>query len=69
MLNEDIFVEKDSHAAEKPVKITAFEPIITDSRNAARVLEENEILYEGDIELGKIGFCKIEAQQGCLTGS
>ena len=69
MLNEDVFVEKDSHADEKPVKITAFEPIITDSRNAGRVLEENDILYEGDIELGKIGFCKIEAQQGCLTGS
>lgn len=69
MLNEDIIAEKDSNAMEKPVKITAFEPIITDSRNAARVLEENKILYEGDIELGKIGFCKIETQQGCLIGS
>ena len=69
MLNEDIFVEKGSHASEETVKSTEFEPILTDSRNAARVLEENGIVYEGDIELSKIGFCKIEAQQGCLTGS
>ena len=32
-------------------------------------LEQNGIIYEGEIELSKIGFCKIEAQQGCLTGS
>ena len=44
-----MLVENDSQAVEKPVKLTAFEPIITDSRNAARVLEENDILYEGDI--------------------
>lgn len=68
-MNEDILVEKGSLVAEESVKRTEFEPIITDSRNAVRVLEENGIVYEGDIELGKIGFCKIEAQQGCLTGS
>lgn len=50
-------------------KNTEFLPVITDSRNAASVLEENGISYEGEIELKKIGFCKIEAQQDCLTGS
>ena len=50
-------------------KNTEFLPVITDSRNAASVLEENGISYEGEIERKKIGFCKIEAQQDCLTGS
>ena len=50
-------------------KNTEFLPVITDSGNAASVLEENGISYEGEIELKKIGFCKIEAQQDCLTGS
>ena len=68
-MNEEILVEKDSPVVQEKEKRQVFEPILTDSRNAARVLEENGIGYEGDIELDKIGFCKIESQQGCLTGS
>lgn len=51
--------------SEKP----RFEPILTDSHHALEVLEEHGIVYEGDINLGQIGFCKAEAQQECLTGS
>lgn len=63
--------EKDVCAIEKTEnnKKAEFIPVITDSRNAVRVLEENGIRYEGEIELKKIGFCKLEAQQDCLTGS
>lgn len=66
MTGEDGLEREVSDAAGKAV---GFEPIITDSQNAAVVLEKNEIYYEGEIELNKIEFCKIEAQQGCLTGS
>lgn len=59
---EDNIIDEKGRAAE-------FEPDITDSRNAARVLEENGIVYDGEIELETIGFCKVEAQQDCLTGS
>ncbi|MCI6888222.1 MAG: hypothetical protein MR868_13425 [Lachnospiraceae bacterium] len=69
MLDEDILKAKDNYAADKIEKSTEFEPIITDSHHVINVLEENGIIYEGEIELNKIGFCKIEAQQGCLTGS
>ena len=71
MLAEDVLEGKKNIAIEKTEKGKSieFEPIITDSSNAVRVLEENGIMYEGEIELNKIGFCKIEAQQGCLTGS
>lgn len=46
-----------------------FEPIITDSLHAMSVLEEKGIIYEGEIELNRIAFCKLEAQQNCMTGS
>ena len=46
MADEDILEEKSKE----------FEPIITDSKNAARVLEENGILYEGEMKLSKIVF-------------
>lgn len=69
MLDGDILQINDTSENEKIEKLTEFEPIITDSHNAARVLEENGIIYEGEIDLKNIGFCKVEAQQGCLTGS
>ncbi|MGN9055581.1 magnesium transporter CorA family protein [Bariatricus sp. HCP28S3_A7] len=69
MLDDQILQTEQNNETVKTEKSIGFEPIITDSHRAARVLEENGIVYEGDIELGNIGFCKIEAQQGCLTGS
>ena len=68
-MDDQILQTEQNNETVTTEKSTGFEPIITDSHNAARVLEENGIVYEGDIELGNIGFCKIEAQQGCLTGS
>lgn len=56
-------------AGKKAEKSKKFDLIITDSAHAAQILEENKIFYEGDIELDKIGFCKIETQQACITGS
>lgn len=46
-----------------------FEPILTDSIHVNEVLERNGIIYEGEINLKEIAFCKVEAQQECLTGS
>lgn len=46
-----------------------FEPILTDSKHVNEVLERNGIIYEGEINLKEIAFCKVEAQQECLTGS
>ena len=70
-LEIDFTEENDDCAVEKPEKIKSpeFEPVITDSQNADAVLRENGISYEGEIQLKQIGFCKIEAQQDCLTGS
>ena len=69
MSDGDVLEEKDSSVAAVTGRSTEFEPIITDSHHVVSVLEENGILFEGEIELNRIGFCKIEAQQGCLTGS
>ena len=68
-MDDQILQTEQNNETVTTEKSIGFEPINTDSHNAARVLEENGIVYEGDIELGNIGFCKIEAQQGCLTGS
>lgn len=46
-----------------------FEPILTDSVHVLDVLETNQIVYEGDINLNEIVFCKVEIQQDCITGS
>ena len=56
-------------AEEPEEKEAAFEPVLTDSAHAACVLEECGLVYEGTMELGSIEFCKIEAQQDCLTGT
>ena len=69
MKYKDILQAKSDDSADKSEKRIEFEPIITDSHHVINVLEQNGIIYEGEIELSKIGFCKIEAQQGCLTGS
>ena len=42
---------------------------LTDSRNSRRVLDLAGIQYENDIQLGQIGFCKLETQQECLVGT
>ncbi len=69
MLDKNIAENEQKPVTENNKDNFGFEPIITDSIHAVSVLEENGIVYEGDLELSKIGFCKVEAQQGCLTGS
>lgn len=62
----------EAEAAELPEetrKKSSFSPILTDSAHVSQVLEENGIVYEGEINLSEIGFCKVEAQQECMTGS
>lgn len=42
---------------------------ITDSRHAEEVLEKAGIIYENEIQISKIGFCRLENQQDCITGT
>ncbi len=60
-------MEKMNCVIETEKKI--FEPILTDSSHVEQVLGQNDILYEGETRLSDIVFCKVEAQQECLSGS
>ena len=42
---------------------------VTDSRHAPDILEQANIIYENEISLSKIRFCKLEAQQECLVST
>lgn len=42
---------------------------ITDSRHAPRTMEMAGMVYDGEISLAEVGFCKLETQQECLAGS
>ena len=42
---------------------------ITDSRHADEVLEKAGIIYENEIQISKIGFCRLENQQDCVVGT
>lgn len=42
---------------------------ITDSRHAPRAMEMAGMVYDGEISLAEVGFCKLETQQECLAGS
>ena len=43
--------------------------LITDSRQAPREMEMAGMVYDGEISLAEVGFCKLETQQECLAGS
>lgn len=43
--------------------------LITDSRQAQRAMEIAGMVYEGEISVAEVGFCKLETQQECLAGS
>lgn len=43
--------------------------LITDSRHAQRAMEIAGMVYEGEISVAEVGFCKLETQQECLAGS
>lgn len=42
---------------------------LTDSRNADQMLAKAGIIYENEIQLTKIGFCRLENQQECVVGT
>ena len=42
---------------------------ITDSKHADAVLGKAGIIYENEIQVSKIGFCKLENQQECIVGT
>lgn len=42
---------------------------LADTSNAGRAMELAGMIFEGEINLSKIGFCRIEVQQECLSGS
>lgn len=42
---------------------------ITDSKHADAVLKKAGIIYENEIQVSKIGFCKLENQQECIVGT
>lgn len=42
---------------------------ITDTKQAPLAMTQAGMVYEGEISLQEVGFCKIEAQQECLAGS
>ncbi|MDO4554355.1 MAG: CorA family divalent cation transporter [Lachnospiraceae bacterium] len=43
--------------------------VVTTSKRARKVMEQLNLVYEGEIEISKVEFCKIETQQECLAGS
>lgn len=42
---------------------------VTDSRHADQILAKAGILYENEIQISKIGFCRLENQQDCVVGT
>lgn len=42
---------------------------VTDSKNADQILQKAGIIYENEIQVSKIGFCRLENQQDCIVGT
>ena len=42
---------------------------LTDSRHADATLAKAGIIYENEIQVAKIGFCRLENQQDCVVGT
>ena len=42
---------------------------VTDSRHADTILAKAGIIYENEIHVSKIGFCRLENQQDCIVGT
>lgn len=42
---------------------------ITDTKQAPEAMKLADMVYEGEISLSEVGFCKLETQQECLAGS
>lgn len=66
--SEEINAANVKKASNKDQK-KQFEPIVANSSNAADILKEQGICYDGEINMDNVAFSKIEAQQDCLMGS
>ena len=42
---------------------------LTDSAHAEQTMNMAGMVYEGEIKVSEVGFCKLETQQECLAGS
>ncbi len=42
---------------------------LTTSSEAGKVMQQAEMVYEGELTLSEVEFCKLETQQECLVGS
>ena len=42
---------------------------LAESRSALQAMKLAQMVYEGEINLGEVAFCKMEVQQECLVGS
>ena len=42
---------------------------LTDSKHADTILAKAGIVYENEIQISKIGFCRLENQQDCVVGT
>ena len=42
---------------------------VTTENRAKETLEQAKMIYEGEVQLSDIGFCKVENQQECMIGS
>ena len=57
-IDEELFKAEDRSAV-----------FVATSKEAKEVMELAEMVYEGDINLQTVSFCRMEAQQECLAGS
>lgn len=59
--------EERERAACLPVEFPSV--FLTNSRQAARVMTRAGMVYEGEIKLSEVGYCRLEPQQECLAGA
>lgn len=43
--------------------------VLADTKEAPKAMELTGMVYDGEINLSEVGFCKLETQQECLAGS
>lgn len=57
-------VSEEEWEAQQPPSV-----FLTDTRHADETLAKAGIVYENDIHIAKIGFCRLENQQECVVGT
>ena len=57
-------IENETWEKERPAAV-----FLTDSAHAEETLKKAGIVYDNEIKLAKIGFCKVENQHECMVGT